>query len=66
MILGFILGGMMEENLRRALDIYDGYAFLWERPLTLGIMLVTLVVMVMPLIAKLNLRRGTQAGGEGG
>ena len=66
MILGFILGGMMEENLRRALDIYDGYSFIWERPLTLGIMLVTLVVMVMPLIAKLNLRRTLRSGGEGG
>ncbi len=66
LILGFILGGMMEENLRRALDIYDGYAFLWERPLTLAIMLVTLLVLVAPLAAGFRQRRAADAGGEGG
>ena len=36
LILGFILGGMMEKNLRRALIINDGsYSFLWERPISL-------------------------------
>ena len=66
LILGFILGGMMEENLRRALDIYDGYAFLWERPLTLAIMLVTLAVVVVPMVQRFRQARGTAAAGEGG
>ena len=65
LILGFILGGMMEENLRRALDIYDGYAFLWERPLTLAIMLVTLAVVVVPLVQGFR-SRGAEGAGEGG
>ena len=66
LILGFILGGMMEENLRRALDIYDGYAFLWERPLTLAIMLITLAVVVVPMVQRFRQARGTVAAGEGG
>jgi putative tricarboxylic transport membrane protein len=41
LILAFVLGGLMEENLRRSLLISDGsWAFLWDRPLTLCIMLV--------------------------
>ena len=51
LLLGFILGGLMENNLRRALAIYDGsFAFLWERELTLGIMILTLVILIIPLI----------------
>ena len=41
LILAFVLGGLMEENLRRSLLISDGsWSFLWDRPLTLVIMLV--------------------------
>jgi putative tricarboxylic transport membrane protein len=39
LLLGFILGGLMEDNLRRALLIYDeSISFMWERPLNLGTM----------------------------
>ena len=50
LILGFVLGRMMEENLRRALEIHDGYRFLWERPITAGIMLITVLVLIAPLL----------------
>ncbi|NEX90543.1 tripartite tricarboxylate transporter permease [Aeromonas rivipollensis] len=50
MLLGFILGGMLEDNLRRALVINDGsLSFLWERPITLGFTLITLVMLLLPL-----------------
>ena len=59
MILGFILGGMMEENLRRALLINnDSWSFLWERPLTLSILIIAaaclFVPMLMPVFAKMR------------
>jgi len=50
LLLGFILGGMMEDNLRRALLINDdSLSFLWERPITLTIMLITLLVLIAPV-----------------
>ncbi|MDZ7818499.1 MAG: tripartite tricarboxylate transporter permease [Aliarcobacter sp.] len=53
MILGFILGGMMEDNLRRALTISDGsISFLWERPITLSILVLTVVLLLMPIISE--------------
>ena len=54
MILGFILGGMMENNLRRALTISDGsLSFLWERPMTASILAVTIIMLAWPLISQL-------------
>lgn len=59
MLLGFILGGIMENNLSRALSIHDGsLSFLWERPLTRWIILTALMVLILPpLIERLNQAR---------
>ena len=46
LILAFVLGGLMEENLRRSLLISDGsWSFLWDRPLTLCIMITILLIV---------------------
>ena len=46
LILAFVLGGLMEENLRRSLLISDGsWTFLWNRPLTLCIMIVIFIII---------------------
>ncbi|ALO34383.1 tripartite tricarboxylate transporter TctA [Colwellia sp. MT41] len=55
LILGFILGGMLEQNLRRSLTLYDGsISFLWDRPITLGILTLTALVLLMPVISTLR------------
>lgn len=67
MILGFILGGMMETNLRRALNIYDGsISFLWERPITLGILIITAIIVLVPILGWFKERRALATAGEGG
>ncbi|MDG1986795.1 MAG: tripartite tricarboxylate transporter permease, partial [Halieaceae bacterium] len=49
MLLGFILGGMLEDNLRRALLIWNGnYDFLWHRPITASILIMTLIILLVP------------------
>jgi putative tricarboxylic transport membrane protein len=51
MLLGYILGGMLEENLSRALVIYDdSYSFLWERPLTFSIISIAVLTLVVPVL----------------
>jgi putative tricarboxylic transport membrane protein len=53
LLFGFILGGMMEDNLRRALLINDdSLSFLWERPITLTIMLITVLILIAPVFQK--------------
>ena len=46
LILAFVLGGLMEENLRRSLLISDGsFSFLWDRPLTAIILVFTILII---------------------
>ena len=50
LILGFILGGMLEKNLRRALLINDGsYSFLWERPISLSLFIIMILIIVLQI-----------------
>jgi putative tricarboxylic transport membrane protein len=61
LLLGFILGGMLEENLRRALLISDGsLAFLWERPITATILMITVATLLVPVIAALRQKRAAR------
>jgi putative tricarboxylic transport membrane protein len=54
LLLGFILGGLMEENLRRALMISDGeLSFLWERPITMTFTVLAVLVLIGPSIFSL-------------
>ncbi len=67
LILGFILGDLMEDNLRRALSISDGsISFLWERPITLTIMILTAIIVLVPLIKAIRPRYAGETAGEGG
>ncbi len=65
MLLGYILGGLMETNLSRALVISDGsLAFLWERPLTLTIISIAVIVLVIPPALDLLRNRKNTRGPE--
>ncbi|GGC93728.1 tripartite tricarboxylate transporter permease [Halopseudomonas salina] len=49
LLLGFILGGMMESNLRRALSISDGnLGILWNSPITLGLWVLVVFMVALP------------------
>jgi putative tricarboxylic transport membrane protein len=59
LILGFILGGMMEDNLQRTLTLYDGSpSFLWERPVSFVITVLILVVLATPILRTLFAKKG--------
>ncbi len=70
LLLGFILGGMMEENLRRALIINDqSWSFLWERGLTLSILCIAAAILFVPILIpriRAMLARRRETVGEGG
>ncbi len=47
LILAFVLGGLMEENLRRSLLLSNGsWEFLWDRTLTACILATTILIVV--------------------
>lgn len=53
LILGFVLGQMLEVNLRRALSISNGdFSILWQGNITKVLLLGVLIVMIIPPILK--------------
>ncbi|MBM7070400.1 tripartite tricarboxylate transporter permease [Actibacterium sp. 188UL27-1] len=48
LLIGFILGGMMEDNFARSMQLYDGIAFIWERPMTLALLAIAAILVVLP------------------
>ena len=58
LILGFILGGMLEKNLRRALLINDGsYSFLWERPISLCLFILMILIVLLQIYQGIKKRQ---------
>jgi len=50
LILGFVLGDMMEQNLRRALSISDGgLEILVSSPVAIGLWIAALLLLLAPL-----------------
>ncbi len=47
-LIGFILGSMLEDNFARSMQLYDGAAFIVERPMTLALLAVAVILIVLP------------------
>ncbi|CAM5782720.1 tripartite tricarboxylate transporter permease [Ottowia pentelensis] len=61
LILGFVLGEMMEQNLRRALSITNGdVGILIESPISKGLWLIAILMVVVPPLLRLRRRRLTE------
>lgn len=62
LILGFVLGDMMEQNLRRALSISNGDAsILVGSPITIGLWVAAGLMLLVPLAMRLRPRRASSA-----
>jgi len=48
LLIGFILGRMLEDNFARSMQLYDGASFVWERPMTLGLLAVAVLLVLLP------------------
>jgi len=48
LLIGFILGGMLEDNFSRSMQLYDGIGFIWQRPMTLGLLILAVILIVLP------------------
>lgn len=65
LILGFVLGDMMEQNLRRALSISNGdTGILFGSPITIGLWVAAVLMLVVPVAMRFlaNRRRAEVAG----
>jgi putative tricarboxylic transport membrane protein len=57
-VLAFVLGPLMEENLRRAMLIARGDATVFmTRPISAGLLLVALLMLVLAMLPMIRKRR---------
>jgi putative tricarboxylic transport membrane protein len=63
MLLGFVLGPLMEENLRRALLISRGDPSVFvTRPISLGFIIATILILVVMVLPGIRARRAAITG----
>ena len=48
LLIGFILGPMLENNFSRSMQLYDGIGFIFERPMTMGLLVIAALLIVLP------------------
>jgi putative tricarboxylic transport membrane protein len=62
LILGFVLGDLMEQNLRRALSITNGdLSILWGSPITVGLWVGVAAMLLLPPLYRRWSRGGAAA-----
>jgi putative tricarboxylic transport membrane protein len=58
LVLAFVLGPLMENNLRKSLILSDGsFAIFVERPISLACLVLALAILLSPLLPMLRARR---------
>ena len=57
LLIGFILGRMLEDNFARSMQLYDGVGFLTARPMTLGLLILAAALIVLPGLRARRARR---------
>jgi putative tricarboxylic transport membrane protein len=63
LMLGFVLGPLMEENLRRAMQVSRGDPMIFlARPLSLAFVIATILILVVMALPAVRKRRGDIAG----
>ncbi len=63
MLLGFVLGPMVEENLRRALQVSEGDPLVFiTRPISLAFIIVSILILVIMMLPAVKKRRGDITG----
>ncbi|MEM9320928.1 MAG: tripartite tricarboxylate transporter permease [Pseudomonadota bacterium] len=48
LLIGFILGTMLEDNFSRSMQLYRGLGFILERPMTLGLLVIAVLLVLLP------------------
>lgn len=58
-VFGLVLGPLLEENIRRSLVVHGSWSVFVERPLSLTLIIVSMVMLAYPLVATLRQRSGS-------
>ncbi len=65
LLIGFILGPLLENNFARAMQLYDGMGFIWQRPMTLGLLIIAVLLVILPSYRARRARLRAQGVADG-
>jgi len=65
LLIGFILGAMLEDNFARSMQLYDGPSFILERPMTAGLLVLAAVLVFLPAYRSCRARLKAQGVADG-
>ncbi|MBO6757286.1 MAG: tripartite tricarboxylate transporter permease [Roseibium sp.] len=65
LLIGFILGRMLEDNFARSMQLYDGVGFILERPMTLGLLALAALLVILPSYRARRARLRAQGTADG-
>ena len=65
LLIGFILGPLLEYNFSRAMQRYDGVGFIWERPMTLALLILALILVILPSYRQRRARARAEGVADG-
>ncbi|MFP4406533.1 tripartite tricarboxylate transporter permease, partial [Rhodosalinus sp.] len=65
LLIGFILGTMLENNFARSMQLYGGLDFILERPMTMGLLVLALLLVLLPSYRARRARQRAEGGADG-
>ena len=65
LLIGFILGTMLEDNFARSMQLYRGLDFILERPMTLALLVLALLLVLLPSYRARRARRRAMGVADG-
>ena len=65
LLIGFILGVMLENNFARAMQLYRGFDFILERPMTLALLVLAALLVILPSFRAYRARKRAEGVADG-
>ena len=65
LLIGFILGTMLEDNFSRSMQLYGGLDFILQRPMTLGLLVLAAFLVVLPTFRAARARNRAKGIADG-
>ncbi len=65
LLIGFILGTMLEDNFARSMQLYRGLDFIIERPMTLGLLVLATLLVLLPSYRARRARKRAEGVADG-
>ena len=65
LLIGFILGTMLEDNFARAMQLYQGVSFILERPMTLALLVLAALLVLLPSYRARRARKRAEGVADG-